>query len=58
MDALITIVCTSRMLMAVVNCLADLILLYVHFIATTTYSCEDSEYKHFLYILASVGHVI
>jgi len=48
----------SRMLMAMVNFLTDLIRLYVHSIAATTDSCEDSECKYFLYTLASVGYVI
>jgi hypothetical protein len=36
--------------------LADVIRLYVHSIEVTIYGCKDSEYKYFLYTLASVGH--
>jgi hypothetical protein len=46
------------MLKALINFFKDLIRLYVQYIEAAIFNSKDSVYKYFLYMLASVGHVI
>jgi len=51
-------VCTASNVHGNGQFLADVIRLYVHSIEATVYDRKDSEYKYFLYTIASVGHFI